>query len=212
MKLLITFLMIVTSISSIDKDFTQGKSKAEQISPDTENSINIKIKQLNTLVQDYLVLLKLDIKETPKDTIINFKSGYIEIISYNNTPRNKSFRSVALKVFHLNGKYLSNEITITDSNYVELYFSVDIVSDTAPLDDTKILITSNLHGNIKRIKLEDLENDIVFPNRITLKRDFYIPVLQHFIYILQLTREYNHKSEIKKESNLINDFRKSRRY
>lgn len=209
---IVTLFIIPFTLFSIDPSYLQGKTPAANLPSDVEANVNAQIKSLNLKISKYLVLTNLNLREFPANTVVRMQPQFVEVTSYNNSPNSKLFRSVSMKIFHKDGKYLSNEVVITDSNYYEVYFTVDIISDMAPMKDSDLTITSNFRGAVTRLRVDDIENNVILPSRLSLKRDFYIPVLQHFIGILQLTREYNYKREIKKENALLGEFTRSKRY
>jgi len=205
--------LIPFSLFALDPSFKAGKDpdlvKAQELT-NSEKILDQQILALNEKISKYLYLTKLDIIKTPDRVIYYNNPGYIEISTFNEIRQGLQIK--ALRIFHQDGKYTKSVFVIKDRSLS--LSQEDAVIDTQPLNLNKdqVELLGDFFQRSSKLQVVDIENTVVHPNRITLKRDFYIPSLTYYLNILQMIREYNLRDEIKKETSMINFMKKSRRF
>lgn len=219
MKLL-TLLFLALPVYGVDSQFLQGKDTKLVESKDLveyEAKLDKQILDLNRQIEKYILLTKYNVDLTPERVSYKVNNEYFEISTY--TARMSRYKIVniytkTLRVFYKGDKFTKSHIIFSSQDYDEHSYYTDIVIDVDPLklskDDVEVL--SKFLENFSRLKLSDIENTVHMPNRIKLKQDFYVPTLQYFLNLLQLTREYQLKHEISKENRILNEFQRSKRY
>ena len=217
----IVFLLLTPALFGISKEFTQGKDSNLVNSKELneyEKVLDKQIQDLNKQIEAYIVILKkLDIKRTPIKIIYHQNEDHIALISYLEDTRHYFLKEMKLKTFrvYFQGNTFSKfHLIVADHTYTPPAVMTDIVLDTDPnkLDKSKVEIVSKFFDSLNRIEAQDIENSVVYPLRIRMKKDFYVPTLQFLLTNLQLIREY-HLNELKdQEKEALLRFQRSKRF
>lgn len=214
------FLFALTGAYGISEDYLQGKDLKKvgsQEFVEYEAKLDKQIQDLNKEIEKYILLTRYQVNLTPARVSYRVTEEFIELSTFVekvNHTKIHTIQTKTLRVFYNGSKFIKSQIIIANQNYDESSYYTDAVVDADPSklsrDDVEIL--SKFLDRLERLRVGDIENSVVVPSRLRLKKEFYVPTLQYFHNLLRLTHEYQVTHEKRKEGRLLNEFTRSKRY